>query len=66
MCKGSCGCIVPSWSKEPLSPGERDVIKVKYDTNRIGPINKSVTVHTNASETPIVLRVKGMVEIPKE
>ena len=63
-CKGSCGCVVPSCSKEPLMPGERDVIKVKYDTKRVGPINKSVTVSTNAAQQSIVLRIKGMVTDP--
>lgn len=59
--KTSCGCLVATWPREPIQPGERNVIKVKYDSNRIGPINKSITVNTNASATPIILRVKGEV-----
>ena len=39
--KGSCGCTVPVWPKEPIIPGESNVIKVKYDTKRIGAFNKS-------------------------
>ena len=62
QCKTSCGCLVASWPQEPILPGERNVIKIKYDSNRIGPINKSCTVQTNASEKPIVLRVKGNVK----
>lgn len=64
QCRTSCGCLVASWPKEPIKPGERNVIKVKYDTKRIGPINKSITVTSNASETRIILRVKGMVKMP--
>ena len=30
--KGSCGCTVPVWPKEPIAPGETSEIKVKYDT----------------------------------
>lgn len=60
--KGSCGCTVPSWPKQPIAPGEEGVIKVKYDTKRVGPINKSVTVHTNAPNSTKVLRIKGRVE----
>ena len=41
---GSCGCTVPTWSKEPILPGKSGVISVKYDTKRLGAINKSVTV----------------------
>jgi hypothetical protein len=59
--KTSCGCLVATWPREPIQPGERNVIKVKYDSNRIGPINKSVTIICNASELPIILRVKGEV-----
>lgn len=61
-CKTSCGCLVASWPKVPIQPGEREIIKVKYDTKRVGPINKSITVQTNASSNPIVLRVKGNVK----
>lgn len=59
--KGSCGCTVPSWPKHPINPGETETIKVKYATNRIGPINKSVTVQSNADNATIVLRIKGNV-----
>jgi hypothetical protein len=62
--KTSCGCLVATWPREPIEPGERGVIKVKYDTKRIGPINKSITVSSNASETRIILRVRGNVKIP--
>ena len=61
--RGSCGCTVPTWPKEPIKPGESSVIKVKYDTNRPGPINKSVTITSNAKTPTKVLRIKGNVEI---
>ena len=61
--KGSCGCTVPSWPKEPIMPGETSVIKVKYDSKRVGPINKSVTISSNAGNEPTkVIRIKGMIE----
>ena len=59
--KGSCGCTVPTWPKQPINPGEQGEIKVKYATNRVGPINKSVTVTSNASTPTKVLRIKGNV-----
>ena len=46
--KGSCGCTVPEWPKEPIAPGASGTITVKYDTKRPGPINKSVTITSNA------------------
>lgn len=57
--RSSCGCTVPSWPREPILPGKKEVIKVKYDTNRIGPINKSVTVMSNAKNPTEVLRIAG-------
>ena len=61
--KGSCGCTVPDWPKQPIQPGQTAVIKVNYDTKRVGPINKTVTVESNAVEKPsTMLRIKGTVE----
>ena len=66
--KSSCGCTIPSWPKEPILPGESEVIKVTYRTNRVGNINKTVTVTSNAISNPtVVLRIKGRVlEQPTE
>ncbi len=61
--RGSCGCTVPTWPKEPIAPGASSSIKVKYDTKRVGPINKSVTLTSNAKNSPTkVLRIKGTVK----
>lgn len=61
--KGSCGCTVPSWPKEPIAPGAKGSIKVQYDTKRPGPINKSVTITSNAVNggEGTVIRIKGNV-----
>src|SRR6266853_2544074 len=34
--RGSCGCTVPTWPKEPILKGQTAVIKVHYDTKRTG------------------------------
>ena len=61
--RGSCGCTVPSWPREPIAPGKSAAIKVKYDSNRLGPINKSVTIQSNAINEPTkVVRIKGNIE----
>lgn len=46
--KGSCGCTVPTFSREPLMPGAKDSITVKYDTKRPGNFSKSITVTSNS------------------
>ena len=57
----SCGCTVPVTPKQPILPGAKDSISVKYDTNRVGTINKTVTVMSNASNSPTTMRIKGNV-----
>lgn len=62
-CQGSCGCTVPKCDTAPIKPGEKSVITVKYDTNRVGPINKSVTITSNATNTPSkVVKITGTIE----
>lgn len=59
---GSCGCTVPTWPKEPIAPGAKESIYVKYDTKRAGEINRTVTITSNAVNEPVkVLRIKGNV-----
>lgn len=60
--KGSCGCTIPSWPKEPIAPGASSVITVHYDTKRVGRFGKTVTLQSNATNYPTkVLRIKGEV-----
>lgn len=61
---GSCGCTVPTYPKEPIMPGKTAEIKVHYDTHRVGPFSKSVTVNSNAKNSPVVLKISGTVEAP--
>lgn len=61
-CKGSCGCTVPKCDTEPVKPGGKTVVTVRYDTTRIGAINKSVTISSNATNEPEnTVRIKGTV-----
>ncbi len=64
--RGSCGCTVPEWPKEPIPPGESNVIKVRYATNRIGKFSKTVTLTTNDAGGQHVLRIKGEVLQPAQ
>jgi len=63
--KSSCGCTVPEKPKGPIAPGGTGEIKVKYDTKRVGPIRKTVTVYSNATEPMKALKIKGVVEANK-
>ena len=60
--QGSCGCTVPTTPKEPIAPGARGIIGVRYATDRVGPFTKTVTVSSNAEGMPSkVLTIKGTV-----
>ena len=60
---GSCGCTVPVWPKEPILPGKKGVIHVTYNTaGRQGPINKDVTINSDAQQKPMVLHIRGTVK----
>jgi len=60
--KSSCGCTVPEWPRNPIMPGASATIKVKYNSNIIGVINKQVTIISNAANSPTVLRIAGSVD----
>jgi len=62
--KSSCGCTVPSKPTKPIMPGESDKITVKYDTRRIGPFRKTITVYSNADNNVVILKIKGKVIDP--
>ncbi|WP_159022736.1 DUF1573 domain-containing protein [Formosa sp. L2A11] len=57
----SCGCTVPKKPDAPIMPGETGEISVKYDTNRVMPIRKTITVMSNAETPTVALKIKGEV-----
>ncbi|MBK0370313.1 DUF1573 domain-containing protein [Flavobacterium agrisoli] len=60
--QGSCGCTVPTTPKEPIAPGAKGIIGVKYATDRVGAFTKTVTVTSNAAGQPTkTLTIKGTV-----
>jgi len=61
--RGSCGCTVPTFPKEPIMKGQTGVIKVHYDTKRPGAFTKTVTIESNAKTNPRILTIKGVVEV---
>ena len=60
--KSSCGCTIPKKPEGPIMPGKTGEIQVKYDTKRVGPIRKAITVTSNADTPTKVLKIKGNVK----
>jgi hypothetical protein len=61
-CQASCGCTIPNWPKEPIQKGQKGVIKVQYNTTRVGSFQKTVTVTSNAGNSPTIITIKGIVQ----
>jgi len=60
--QASCGCTTPEWTREPVAPGAKGVIKVSYDArNRPGVFNKTIRVSSNAENSDVVLTILGEV-----
>ena len=63
--RASCGCTTPTWTKEPIEPGQTGSITVTYNPNgRPGRFQKTVTITSNATEATKRVYIKGEV-IPK-
>ena len=57
----SCGCTVPEYTMEPIAPGQTGTINVTYNgkTKRPGVWKKSITIHSNAKNTPVRIYIEG-------
>ena len=62
----SCGCTVPKKPDAPILPGDEGEIQVKYDTKRVMPIRKTITVISNADTPTVALKIKGEVIDPNK
>jgi hypothetical protein len=61
--EGSCGCTVPIFPKEPILKNQTGVIKVTFNSaGKFGIQDKTVTITSNAVQSPMVLHVKGIIE----
>ena len=66
--RSSCGCTTPKWSVKPVGAGENGFITaIFHPKNRPGAFSKTITVYSNAANSPVKLIVKGnVIEKPTE
>lgn len=65
--KGSCGCTVPQWPREPIAPGATGSIDVRFDSKgKKNKQNKKVTITANTEPAQSFLYLKGEVNAPEE
>lgn len=60
----SCGCTVPSWTREPIPPGGSGFVKATFNAAGAGNFDKTVTVAANVEGGIVMLRIRGEVLAP--
>lgn len=60
----TCGCTFPQVPTEPILPGKTGIIKVHYDTKRVGAFEKGITVKSNSKTPGMMIHIKGVVNPP--
>ncbi|MDZ4668232.1 MAG: DUF1573 domain-containing protein [bacterium] len=59
----SCGCTVPKYPKEPITPGTESAIEVQFNSSgKVGAFDKNVTITSNTIPTQIYLVIRGEVK----
>ena len=58
----SCGCTTPEWPHEPVAPGAKSSIRVRFNSRgKMGQQNKTITVFANTDPSMTDLQFKAMV-----
>ena len=60
--KGSCGCTVPQWPREPIAPGASGEVTVEFNSKgKVGDRNQKVTITSNTNPAQTFIYLKGKV-----
>ena len=64
--RGSCGCTVPDYPKDPIPAGESRDMKVKFNSaGKSGDQNKTVYVTSNTDPIESQIHIKANVDAPE-
>ena len=60
----SCGCTVPNYSKEPISPGKEGKVEIRFDSSgKSGIQYKSIKLKLNTNRREARLNIKANVVV---
>lgn len=59
--RSSCGLMIQSWPSAPVLPGDEITLNFRYDSQRLGAFERFITIHTNAWQKDIVVKIRGEV-----
>ncbi len=64
--RASCGCTIPSWPNKPINPGDKEAIKVIFNSEgKSGLIDKQITITANTTPAQTLVHLVGEVETKK-
>ncbi len=64
--KPSCGCTTPSWTRDPVAPGEEGEILVEFDSKgKSGKQTKTVTITANTDPATTTITITGEITKPE-
>ena len=58
----TCGCTRPEWPEQPIKPRGSGRIGISYNTKIHGRFQKTISVYSNAENSPVKLYIKGNVK----
>ena len=59
-CSAPCTCTVPACPRDPIKPGEKGSITVKYTTtNYVHSFNRPFTISSNAKTPTVTITLRG-------
>lgn len=58
----SCGCTTPEWPREPVLPGQKSSVTVRFNSlGKVGQQNKTITIFANTDPAMTDLQFKALV-----
>jgi Protein of unknown function (DUF1573) len=58
----TCGCTVPEYSREPIAPKAKGVMKIKFNSaGKFGAVEKPISVYNNGKLGEIILHIQATV-----
>lgn len=61
--KPGCGCTAPNYTKDPILPGQKGNITLKFDSSSFdGMVSKQAEVYANVEKTPIVITFSANIQ----
>ncbi len=59
--RSSCGLMIQTWPSAPVKPGDTVQLNFRFDSSRIGPFHRVITIHTNGWHKDLTIDVTGEV-----